>query len=332
MANDQVVYQNMFFDYLIKRRGNVAVIQGTMDALNLRKGAVYKRMNGETGVTTSELIMLAQHFNVSLDTIFQSDKFISFEHPFLKQTNTIDFLDKFNFFLKPLSNPNKSELTYLASELPVFYYFSHKYIFNFLLSIWNHLQWTDNKLVIEENMAVTHQIERMRAEVTNYYEGHPVTEIWNNNMLANLYQQVIFSVTIRAFKEAKYVHNLLQDIKLLIDDLHELATKGSMQDTNKSNSIERTIYLNDFGNYLNVLLYQSEKVNSSFIGYDIPHFIVSYNPSFFDFSKQWIKKIKKRSVLISSEGYQFRELFFFKMETDYNQFKERVEKLMEVYY
>jgi hypothetical protein len=329
--NDTILYQQKFFQYLTQIKTRERVLEGICTVLHIQKGAAYKRMSGDTSLTTAELIRLAEFFQVSLDTIFQSDKYITFQHPFYKQRSTIEFLDQFTYFLKPLSGSQTSRLTYLANELPVFYYFSYKYIFNFLLSVWNHLHWSDSKLVIEENTAVTHQIDSIRKEITTYYSGHPVTEIWNSNMLANLYQQIIFSITIRAFKEEVYIKHLLDDIRALIQHLHELAHKGTSADASQSGT-ERIIYLNDYGNYLNLLLYDSDKFKSTFIGYDIPQFMVSYNPVFFDFSHQWIKRIRKRSVLISAEGYQHRELFFIKMERDFKDFEGRVEKLIAIYY
>ena len=81
-----------------------------------------------------------------------------------------------------------------------------------------------------------------------------------------------------------------------------------------------------------MVLFESESDTNTFIGYDYPQFIMSDHKSFFDFSKEWIQQIMNRSVLISSEGYQYRELFFIKMETDFTFFKQRVEKLMGIYY
>ncbi len=324
---DQALHQSKFFNYVELRRGHEKMLYGTMEVLNIKKGATYKRINGDTALTTEELVKLAHHFNVSLDTIYQPEKFLAFEHPFTHQKTTIDFMASFTYFLKPLKSPEKSQLTYLANELPVFYYFSHNYIFNFLLSIWNHLHWSDTKLVIEENTEVTQQIDYIRNEITAYYDGHPVTEIWNSNMLANLYQQIIFSITVRAFKEEKYIPLLLNDIENLITHLRKLA----MNEYNDKTQ-ERKIYLNDFANSLNLLLYESDKVKTTFIGYDIPQFIVGYNEEFYAFSKSWIRKIKKRSVLISGEGYQNREMFFIKMEQDHKAFVDKVEKLLAIYY
>jgi hypothetical protein len=325
--NEQVIVQKQFFEYLINRKGIDQILEGMQTELNIKKGAIYKRMSGETALTSAELIKLAKFFDVSLDSIFQQDKYLSFEHPFLKQKSSMDVLTSFIFYLRPLGKHDNSKLTYVANELPVFYYFSHKYIFNFLLSIWSHLHWSDTRLVIEENDGLVQHVEALRKDITNFYDGHPVTEIWNSNMLANLYQQIIFSTTVRAFQHINYIRHLVSDIDALIQHLRNIAmneyTDGSQA---------RTLYLNEYANYLNLALYESDQVKTSFIGYDIPQFIVSYNPVFFEYSKSWIKKIKKRSVLISSEGYQNREMFFVKLEQDNSSFKDKLSKLMAVYY
>ena len=319
--------QVKFFDYLIKRRGIKTVIDQTMVLLHLRKGAVYKRINGDTTLSMAEMVTLADYFKVSIDNILRGDKYITFQHPFLYQKSMDNFMDQFTFFLKPLQSKDSSSLTYLANELPVFYYFSYPQIFNFVLSIWNHIHWAEGRLRIEENKLISTSINYIREEINSYYQGSPVTEIWNSNMFANLYQQIIFAITIRAFENISYLDKLLIDIQHLINELKELANQG-----NNAQDKARTIYLNDFGNYLNILLYESEKVTTTFIGYDIPQFLVSYNSNFLEFSKNWINKIRKRSVLISTEGYQGRELFFIKIESDYKLFTEKVDKLVPIYY
>ncbi len=338
---NQIDLQQRFFEVITKRTAhkNTSVLHDVMEILDIRRGAAYKRMNGETALSLDELIQLSEHFKVSLDAVFNSDKYISFFHPFLKenQKNTTNqFFDQFSFFLKPLKTNlpgEEKELAYLANEIPIFYYFSHRYIFNFLLSVWKHLHWDENQIEIKDTNDFDSQIEFFRQEIAKNYYGHPVTEIWNSNMLNNLYQQVIFCITIRAFKDQSFVKRLITDIEKLINHLREIAVSGikSIQGISTEQS-ELKIYLNDFGNYMNLVLYNSNAFKACFIGYDFPQFIVSHNDKLYNFSKDWIDKIKKRSVLISSEGYQYRELFFIKMENDFKYFKERVEKLMDIYY
>jgi len=323
-------YQLRFFEYITKRWSKEEVLNTLMTSLYIKKGAAYKRLNGDTALTVQEMAVIAEHFGLSIDTALGSSQFLSFEHPFMDHNTSIDFLDRYAFYLKPLlSNMGDSQLTYMANEIPIFYYFSHKYIFNFLLGIWNHLHWDEERMAIKENHSINSQMEHLRGEISNYYESHPVTEIWNSNMLSNLYQQILFCITIRAFADQRFVTSLTDDIELLINRMQQLAGTGQKSAHADSNI---TIYLNEFGNYQNLALYSSEKFSTTFMGFDMPHFIVSYNDQFYDFANSWITKIKKRSILISSEGYQFRELFFLKMNKDFEEFKDRVDKLMAVYY
>ena len=337
--NTNSEYQQRFFEILSKRNTKEhKIIYEVMDLLNIKKGAAYKRMNGDTAMPISEIITLSDHYNLSLDATFRSDKYISFFHPFVhKEKSSLNsFIDQYKKFFKPIKGLDASEevkLSYLANELPIFYYFGHKYIFNFMISVWKHLHWDDVNLIIGNVNEYEQEAKEIKTEISHNYFGNQVTEIWNSNMLNNLYQQIIFCITIRAFKSADYIQLLVNDIENLILHLREISISGvkSMKG-DKVEGSELKIYLNDFGNYLNIVQFDSKSVKSTFLGYDYPQFIVSHNKPFFQFSKDWINRLKKRSVLISSEGYQYRELFFIKMENDLKYFKERVDKLMEVYY
>ncbi len=332
-------YQQKLFDVLSKRNTKDSkIIYEVMNLLGIKKGAAYKRMNGETAMPISEIITLCDHYNISLDATFRSDKFISFFHPFVhKEKSSLDsFIDQYVKFFKPVKDLKESEqvkLTYLANELPIFYYFGHKYIFNFMISVWKHLHWDDVHLSIGSVSEYEQEAKAIREDILQNYYSNSVTEIWNSNMLNNLFQQIIFCITIRAFKEGSYINQLINDIENLIIHLKNISISGvkSIKGTEVSGS-EIKIYLNDFGNYLNIVQFDSANVKSTFLGYDYPQFIVSHNKPFFQFSKDWIDRLKKRSVLISNEGYQYRELFFMKMENDFKYFKNRVEKLMGVYY
>lgn len=200
------------------------------------------------------------------------------------------------------------------------------------MSIWNHLHWEEGALKINETAHLDDNIEGFRKEITSYYDAHPVTEIWNSNMMSNLYQQIIFCITIRAFDGEHFIQHLVNDIKNLINHLKSIAQEGMRKTSNVEEQTDLSIYLNEFGNYLNVLLYESEDLDITFIAFDYPQFIKTNSTGFNQYSKKWIEKIKKRSVLISSAGYQYRELFFLKLEKDFEDFKDRVDNLLKVYY
>ncbi len=328
----QTEVQTRFFQYLNHRFPTETVLQETMKVLHLKKGATYKRMNGDTALTSEELFKLATHFKISLDTALGNERYITVQHPFLMEKTGINFLDMFAHYLKPLLSSEDSKLTYLANELPVFYYFSHKYIFNFLNAVWGHLHWENHQLKIELDVQMDYKIEKMRNEVLAYYDSHPVTEIWNSNMLANLYQQIFFSISTRAFSDVSFIDHLIKDIEKLIRQLRDLASTGEKKQGRTTEGTELKIYLNEFGNFQNIVLYESETIKTVFLGFDMPQFMVTHSRTFFKYSQSWIEKIRHRSVQISSDGYRYRELFFMTLEADFEAFKKKAEKLVDVYY
>jgi len=162
--NPQQELQSKFFTELEKTTSQESVLHDSMEILGLRKGAIYKRMNGETALTTAELVSLSNHFQFSLDDSLLDGKFISFSHPFMQEgeTKNIDFLRSISTYLETLRSKEESKLTYLANELPLFYYISRKYIFTFLMSIWNHLHWEEGALKINETTHLDENIESFR--------------------------------------------------------------------------------------------------------------------------------------------------------------------------
>lgn len=324
--NNQEETQKHFFTYLTKRWGVEHVLDGTMIALNILKAAAYKRMNGTTALTSHEMVVLSRHFNFSMDTIFQPNKYYAFEQPFNQTTSAGQFLNQFIDFLKPLATLGENtQLTYLASDLPLYYYFSRPRIFNFIVSVWTHEHDSSKNLLIEEHEIPTTQSNKDL--IPKFFGDYPITEIWSYNMLNNLYQQILFAISVNAFKEVNNIHQLLEDINDLFAFLRNAANNQI-----QSQSSAKKIYINEFCTYNNTVLFESPFINNTLVSYDFPKFIVTWNPDFHNYTKSWIQKIIQRSVPISSEGYRQKEIFFKKMEKDFKQFEDSVKRAVEMYY
>ncbi len=326
--------QTLLFEAIKKHSPSQQLDIDTLsEILHLQKGAIYKRVNGTTPLNIHELSALVDVYKISLDEIIQPDRYISMYHRFLKkgEASTFDYFDHFISMLKPLAWEEARSFVYLANELPIFYYFNFEHIFNFVFSVWNHLHWSEGRLTVSRNTNLDEKIKDYQKQIKNQYYACPVTEIWNSNMLNNLYQQIIFCVTIRAFQDKTFIKSLTIDIEKLINHLKHITTpEEELKENQKPNRAK--IYINEFGNYLNIVLFNSDAAKATFIGYDYPHFAMSTSERWHNFSMDWIDKIKRRSVLISSEGYQYRELFFHRLENDFKLFQERLDKLVAVYY
>lgn len=325
-------HQIRFFDYLNARYGKKTVIYDSMEVLDLQKAAVYKRVNGTTALNTDELMKLAQHFNVSLDTALENKSYYSFQHPFVNNQHSLEFFEHFAFIMTPIleQEENRSEMIYLANELPIFYYLYYDYIFQFQLAIWNHLHWSEGKLIISSDQTLDPQIDKLRRQVVDNYRARRVTEIWNPAMLSNLYQQILYAISIRVFADRQFIDNLVRDLRKLIHDLQQIPQNNNHLSAYNRNDIN--VYINEFGNYMNILLFEGQKLRSTCIGYDMPQFILSHDTRLYNYSKRWVENIKRHSVLITYGGLRDRELFFAAIEREFDQFVDRVQKLMILYH
>lgn len=324
--------QKKFFDHLIYRCDKKVVLHETMAILHLQKAAVYKRMSGDTALTLSEAVQLAQHFGISLDTAIATEAYHSFAHPFRKVNSSLDFLKCFVEIMTPIL-PNEeaeSRVIYLANELPVFYYFEYDSIFKFLVAIWNHLHWSQQELVINTSEPLDPKIKDLRNRIVAHYHSRKVTEIWNSNMLANIFQQILFAISIKAFKDQAFIAQLISDLEDLIKNLKRLAFAENRQDHPQHGKIQ--IYINEFGNYQNMVLFEALELRATGIGFDMPQFIISHDQALYDYSKKWVDKIKRRSENITAGGYRFREVFFNQLEADMELFKEKAERAMTLSY
>ena len=114
--NSQTRFQTRFFDKIAMLFPDQMIVNEVMELLNLRRGAAYKRMNGETALTAEELIRIAGHFDISLDNFFFGGKLISFSHPFMKdeRVESRDFLSLIQGYMETLNLEETGELTYFC--------------------------------------------------------------------------------------------------------------------------------------------------------------------------------------------------------------------------
>ncbi|MGH1435714.1 MAG: hypothetical protein ACRBG0_14805 [Lewinella sp.] len=324
--------QKKLFAHLISRFDKKIVLHETMDILHLQKAAVYKRMSGDTALTLSEAVKLAQELGISLDTAVGTEGYHSFSHPFREVMSSFDFLQCFVDIMTPIL-PNEeaeSRVIYLANELPVFYYLEYDSIFKFLVAIWNHLHWSQQELVINSEELLHPIITTLRNRIVAHYRSRKVTEIWNSNMLANIFQQILFAISIKAFKDQAFIAQLISDLEQLIKNLKQLAFAENRQDHPQHGKIQ--IYINEFGNYQNMVLFEALELRATGIGFDMPQFMISHDQVLYEYSKKWVEKIKRRSENITSGGYRFREVFFNQLEADLKLFKEKAERAMMASY
>ena len=294
--------------------------------LNLQRAAVYKRASGETMIKFDELVMIAVHFNFSLESIFNSSKEqVSFKFDLLgrrPETYQDIFLylkDVFNSFRNHADNT----LIYSAKHLPFMHYLRYPLLFEIHMHLWNNTSF--NKVTTGYRESNIRKLTGEDIEVMKYlnteYEKHPMIEIWGPNILEDLYSKVRFLVLSNIIDNTQYLESITSNIKLLINHLKEITTNQA--------AAKLKVYINELELGTPMLFYESHEETKCFLIHQEPNFVYTHQKTFCEYSKNLLSNIINYSKIISEEGAKDRLKYFAKVDKRFENFTVEIQKVFD---
>ncbi|MFZ1789536.1 MAG: helix-turn-helix transcriptional regulator [Saprospiraceae bacterium] len=313
--------QVAFFKHL-KENTEGRLVDTIAKLLEISPSGAYSKMNGTNGLSYNELILIAKHFNVSVDYFvfdqiedktpyaFYSD---SLKFPHSSFSNYLE--NSLNHLIKIGQIPGV-HLTYLTSEIPLPYIMQHNYLAAFKMYVWNATNWmipqkSDEGVI--ELLTNSKDIFKLRNKFALTYCQYETTEIWNYNMFNQTYRQLIYFIQIGKITGHVIPTKILEEIKELIDTLEQIATSGLNKFTFKKESKESgsTIYLNEIMNTHEIIYASSSTFRIHYSHFDAPNFVRSFDDRVCNHTELIIDRQKKFSSLLSSPHAQSERLKFF---------------------
>lgn len=318
----------------LKKGENLVDVIG--EALDLQKGATYKRISGETSLSFRDLVMLCKHFDLSLDGFISDyNKYIPFKFiPIYDQPT--DHLDYFKLLYQELDQLNRfedTEVIYLTNEIPFFHLTLFPRLFFFKMFVWNNTIWYNrqtNKQFDIEYYLKNNELDKLRKQVILNYYSHPVTEIWDRDILYYLIQQIVYFTTYKKFADPSMPLQLMDDLLDCINTLHDFCKneQKSCEDiTNKPAKME--IYLNELGTTTSTLYFRNAIYQSTYVVFDYPNFLMSQKKEFCEYTIKWLYNLKSKSTKISGESQKDRHLYFEDLRSEINFAKAQIQALIQ---
>jgi hypothetical protein len=224
--------QSRFFDVikqLLKRDESLPHI--LCELLNISQDSAYRRLRGETALSLDEASIIVKHFNISMSEVVNtSEKTISFQNNNTDPTNFkyIDFLNQLKRDLKGISLFKQNHLSYLAKDIPFFYMFFYPELAAFRVYFWKKSvfnfeshrskRFSPDELTPEEIAAGD--------EIMRIYNAIPSTELWNDEVIISLINQIVFYYQAGFFEKPYYADKLLDKLHLLVTHFHKMAESG----------------------------------------------------------------------------------------------------------
>jgi len=304
--------------------------------LNLQKAAVYKRMNGDTMIKFDELVMIAIHFNFSLESVFNADrKHISFQFELIdRQIDTYkDLFEYLQLVFDSFKNSAENVLIYSSKNLPFMHYMNYPALFELHMHMWKNTSFhhSEHSKFVSSTIRKfdAKEIEMLSNLAREYYE-HPAIEIWGPNILEDIYSQVKFFVLSNTINDLSYINDICSNIQLLINHLKIITESGIKEQPGKSDDLgAMKVYINDLELGMPMLYYESHAETKCFLIHQAPNFINTYQGAFCKYTKNLLSNVMSYSTLISKEGAKDRSKYFNHVQARFDKFKDEIYKVFE---
>jgi hypothetical protein len=300
------------------------------ELLGISTDSVYRRLRGETWLTTEEIAVLCKHFNLSFDIVSEnlSGK-TTFQYSLIKDVESyIAHWESTLNILRQIAAATDKQITYGAVDIPIFHHFNFPELASFKLFYW--MREVVNEPMLKDSVfnldwIYPELLERSREIYTTYCQI-PSVEIWTDSTVNSLLKQIEYywemglfadkalAITVidRAIEEIEHIHNQAENCQKRIDENH----KGE----------ELKFYMSDIELGNNCVYVKTDNTESVYMGFLTFNTMVTNNEQFCKESLAWLSNITRKSTLLSGIAQKQRYQFFKGIVKRFESLKSKIEE------
>jgi len=295
--------------------------------LNIGYDAAYRRVTNKTTLSLNEAVILARHFNLSLNQLFNTGDRQSFLITKSKNIGNRAELEKYFISaynkLNSLLKGNNANIYYCANDLPVFYFMDNTILSKFKNYVWLNLldsKFSNSKKSFKE-FNQTKSLNQACKNVGAIYNQFNIIEIWNANILDKTFMQIFHYFQIGLLKLSDAII-ICTELEIIIKKIEADARIGHKKETD--NKTKFTLYNNEILSLGNQILIKSNDTIITLTPYSLLSYYIITNPEICNDLEISFKKQLEISNLLSSSEEKGRSLFFNKLYQKIGQLKNQL--------
>jgi hypothetical protein len=302
------------------------VVQLT-ELLHCSADSLYRRLRGETDFLLHEAIIIANHLNISLDSLYKLPTgLIQFNTRQL--INEVDgnavatieaYVQQLLHDFTMVDKLGIVHMYYAAKDLPLFAFFANDTLTEFKLYFWYLVLFgpSQQRMPFKQQW-LPQQVLQQAKQLYQLYNVHPSTEIWNYESINSTLHQVKYCVDCGLMPKPDG-HKILEALQQYVQDLHINCDTGI-----KCRLGTLQLYLNEILILDNSVIFDLGNHKIFYMPYQTLNFFNTTNSEFVEKSIEWMKRQQSRSVLISSTNDKDRNRLFTHYYNAITQAKEQL--------
>jgi hypothetical protein len=262
--------------------------------------AAHRRVSGKSKFSIDETVLLANHFNISMDKLFLKNDKVVVEKT-IEITSLRDMLAYFKKSaerIEQLATNEKATLYYSAKDIPLFYFMDGTIMSKFKAYVWLILLNPNETRVSFEDFVIDESFMEHTQKLKKIYEKANVKEVWNDTTINSSLQQILYFYEsgLLNFKSATALYLDLKRILNLIKD--------------KTIKPNYSIYYNELILLNNNMLIETEEKLTMFIPYTLLGYFITDNKESCQNVHQFFNQQILNSKALNQSGIKDQNLFF----------------------
>ncbi len=308
---------------------NTSFVEEIAGVLDIGYDAAYRRVNMKTNLTLEEAVVLARHYKVSLNKLFEvgsQDTIVVEMSPLINNSEDLERWFKSSLRnLTPLKKIRGVQFIYLAKDIPVFHSLRDSMLTRFKMYVW--LKDGDPSLIKDKTTfeqflnKMPQSLLSSAIELGSAYDDIDIVEIWNDSTITGSLQQVLYYHQSGALSK-EHALQICDDM----DDIIDLLEKQTLQQSlsGKDGSATFLLYKSELHTLNNTMMVVTPRGKTFFNTFTVLSYIkIDHQPTC-EIIYEFLQKQMANSKLLVNAGERDITIFFKKIHNKIDIVREQV--------
>jgi transcriptional regulator with XRE-family HTH domain len=312
-------------------------VEALSKLLNIGQDAIYRRMRGDSSLSSDEIALLAKKFNVSLDKFIfqQSDTVVFTFNPFSHKVRSFeDYLKGIEIDLDMMIRLPDIKIMDAWTEIPFFYYIYFPELFCFKFYVWGRTIWNFEYLQTRKFTLdiIPVPVIQQAQKILERYRQIPSTQLWSLSIVDNTLTQIEYHVNSGSFERPEDALLLCKKVLELAEHMEKMAVYGKkivVGGNADRGGADLELYHNEMLSTNNTIYVQSRVGRSVYTTISNPNFLKTSDDQMCTYTDDWFQNVIAKSRIMSKSGESGRRFFFDRLRRRIETVRKRVTLLVE---
>lgn len=315
-----------------KLKSDETIGSALSELLNISPDAVYRRTRNETHFSIYELEIICNHFNISLDKLFQrNQKNVSFEyHPIdNEEFSMTSYLKEIRNSLKLVQHQENPTLLLTINNTHFFQLFNFPELIKFKLFFWakTHLQLPKFQTIQFSEFEFTAEESALGEEILAIYTSIPSTELYDPDLMRGFAREIFFYYTSQELEAPENVVKMYDECLEFITHLKQQAKIGKKfcsTTTPIQLGSKLDLYYNESLNSVASFYYETKQTKGLFLAHNFMNSLHTFDENYVNDTKNVLDQLISNSSKISVVGTKERNHYFSEIEKVIKSYRAKV--------